>query len=144
MFFLMWYPLEREMNLQVSLTKSYWLAAISCFTWSRASRKNLSNSVLWSRMFLARRFTLFISLVFSSITRCSLASSILEASASILYFSMIARFSVLNSRAMWLRECSSVDTFSESCNEIKQYLSYHIISWRYYRVVSWIFQCTFK
>lgn len=91
---------------------TYWLAATSSFTWSRLNKKNLSSSVLSSRMFLASRFTLFISLVFSSITLWSFVISTREASFSVSHLLTTVFFSVSNSLTTWLRDFSSVFIFS--------------------------------
>lgn len=103
--------------LQVWFKKSftYWFAFISLRTCSSDSRKNRSSSVLWSKIFLAKRLTLFISLVLRSITRCSLASSIFAASFSVLACITIVFFSVLNSLDIWLSDFSKVWIFSVNC-----------------------------
>lgn len=94
---------------------TYWLALISFRTCSKDSKKNRSSSVLWSKIFLASRLTLFISLVLRSITLWSLASSILAASFSVLACCTMVRFSVLNSLDIWLKDFSKVWIFSVNC-----------------------------
>lgn len=117
-----WYTNQKYKNIETLRTyeigcwipeyKHYRLAAISDFTCSSASRKNLSISVLCSNIFRASLFTLFISLVFKSNILCSLVISIVADSFSVFFFSMIVPLSDSNSCTTWLRDLSSVSTLS--------------------------------
>jgi hypothetical protein len=62
---------------------------------------------VWSRIFLANLFTLFISFVFSSITLCNLAISIFDASFSIRDF-VIMSFRVVSKERFFLESLEQV------------------------------------
>jgi len=100
---------------QISLNTHRW-AMISFFTWSRASRKNRSTSVLWSRMLRASFFTLFISFVLSWTTRWSFVISVLDHSISSFVLATNALCSASNSRTACPSDCSRSSTFSRSWN----------------------------